>query len=53
LLALRGFALLLKTFQRLGYFIYPGLELMRPYRLSLIAEAYGRTGQPEAGLQVL
>jgi predicted ATPase len=30
-----------------------GLPLMRPYGLSLLAEAYGRAGQPEDGLQVL
>jgi predicted ATPase len=30
-----------------------GLELMRPYGLSLLAEAYGQAGQPEVGLQVL
>jgi predicted ATPase len=30
-----------------------GLELMRPYGLSLLAEAYGQAGQPEAGLTVL
>jgi predicted ATPase len=30
-----------------------GLALMRPHGLSLLAEAYGRAGQPEAGLQVL
>jgi predicted ATPase len=30
-----------------------GLELMRPHGLSLLAEAYGRAGQPEAGLQTL
>jgi predicted ATPase len=30
-----------------------GPELLRPYWLSLLAKAYGRAGQPEAGLQVL
>jgi predicted ATPase len=30
-----------------------GLELMRPHGLSLLAEAYGRAGLPEAGLQAL
>jgi len=30
-----------------------GPELLRPYWLALLAEAYGRAGQPEAGLQVL
>jgi predicted ATPase len=30
-----------------------GPELLRSYWLSFLAEAYGRTGQPEAGLMVL
>jgi predicted ATPase len=30
-----------------------GLQLMRPHGLSLLAEAYGQAGQPEAGLQAL
>jgi len=30
-----------------------GLALMRPYFLSLLAEAYGQAGQPEEGLTVL
>jgi predicted ATPase len=30
-----------------------GLKLWRPYFLSLLAEAYGQAGQPEAGLSVL
>jgi predicted ATPase len=30
-----------------------GAELVRPYILALLAEAYGIMGQPEAGLQVL
>jgi predicted ATPase len=30
-----------------------GPTLLRPYWLALLAEAYGRAGQPEAGLQVL
>jgi predicted ATPase len=30
-----------------------GLALMRPHGLSLLAEAYGQAGQPEAGLTVL
>jgi predicted ATPase len=30
-----------------------GLELMRPHGLSLLVEAYGQAGQPEAGLTVL
>jgi predicted ATPase len=30
-----------------------GIQLVRPYRLSLLAEACGQAGQPEAGLQVL
>jgi predicted ATPase len=30
-----------------------GLKLYRPYFLSLLAEAYGQAGQPEAGLTVL
>jgi predicted ATPase len=30
-----------------------GLALMRPYGLSLLAEAYGQVGQPEAGLTLL
>ena len=30
-----------------------GPELVRPYWLSLLAEAYCQTGQPEAGLQLL
>jgi predicted ATPase len=30
-----------------------GPELLRPYWLALLAEAYGRAGQPQAGLQVL
>jgi predicted ATPase/DNA-binding winged helix-turn-helix (wHTH) protein len=29
------------------------IKLGRPHRLSLLAEAYGQAGQPEAGLQVL
>jgi predicted ATPase len=30
-----------------------GPTLLRPYWLALLAEAYGRAGQPQAGLQVL
>jgi len=30
-----------------------GPQLLRPYYLSLLAEAYGQAGQPEAGLHVL
>src|SRR5206468_11947191 len=30
-----------------------GLKLYRPYLLTLLAEAYGQAGQPEAGLTVL
>jgi predicted ATPase len=30
-----------------------GLKVFRPYRLALLAEAYGQVGQPEAGLEVL
>ena len=30
-----------------------GLELTHPYGLSLLSEAYGRAGQPEAGLHAL
>ena len=30
-----------------------GPQLLRPYYLSLLAEAYGQAGQPEAGLTVL
>jgi predicted ATPase len=30
-----------------------GPELLRPHWLALLAEAYGRAGQPQAGLQVL
>ena len=30
-----------------------GIKLGQPYSLALLAEAYGQTGQPEAGLQVL
>src|SRR5262245_4817507 len=30
-----------------------GPTLLRPHWLALLAEAYGRAGQPEAGLQVL
>jgi predicted ATPase len=30
-----------------------GIKLGRPHRLSLLAEAYGQAGQPEAGLRVL
>jgi predicted ATPase len=29
------------------------IKAVQPYRLSLLAEAYGQAGQPEAGLQVL
>jgi len=30
-----------------------GLKLFQPYRLALLAEAYGMAGQPETGLQIL
>jgi predicted ATPase len=30
-----------------------GLKLFQPYRLALLAEAYGKAGQPEAGLTAL
>jgi hypothetical protein len=30
-----------------------GPESLRPYWLALLAEAYGREGKPQAGLQVL
>jgi predicted ATPase len=32
---------------------YLGPEWLRPHWLALLAEAYGRVGQPQAGLQVL
>jgi predicted ATPase len=30
-----------------------GMELVKPYHLSLLAEGYGKAGQPEQGLKVL
>jgi hypothetical protein len=39
--------------QRLAAMQGMGLALMRPHGLSLLAEAYGRAGQPEAGLQTV
>jgi predicted ATPase len=40
---------------RQGWAAYQGVgpQILRPYYLSLLAEAYGQAGQPEAGLQVL
>jgi predicted ATPase len=39
--------------QGLGAVQGTGLKLYRPYFLTLLAEAYGQAGQPEAGLAVL
>jgi predicted ATPase len=39
--------------QGLRAFRATGAELIRPYYLALLAEAYGAIGQPEAGLTVL
>jgi class 3 adenylate cyclase/predicted ATPase len=59
---LRGWALALRgegaegiVRMRRGLVAYrgTGAELQRPYFLSLLAEAYGKVGQPEEGLTVL
>ena len=54
-LAMRGDAITGVAHIRQGLAAYQGLgpELLRPYWLGLLAEAYSRAGQPGAGLQVL
>jgi predicted ATPase/DNA-binding winged helix-turn-helix (wHTH) protein len=53
--AMQGDAIAGVAHIRQGWTAHHGMgpQLLRPYYLSLLAEAYGQQGQPEAGLQAL
>jgi predicted ATPase len=54
-LAMRGDVTAGVAHIRHGWTVHHGIgpQLLRPYYLSLLAEAYGQAGQPEAGLTAL
>jgi predicted ATPase len=54
-LAMQGDVTAGVAYIRQGWTVHQGMgpQTLRPYYLSLLAEAYGQAGQPEAGLTVL